>query len=226
MGEKGASREILVQWELTIDTETPQKAAPFLTQISRVMSRYTCPITACMAAAQWGNHSHCCSCLFFSPMIALHELSRGRRGFDIKSSLQIVIFSVPGWLVRDFVSFRSRCWGSCIESFLAPSSQCSWGDIGRHSGLWIPTQISRNWQSPFWLWDTKPGVPRQCQKSTSLLSSLLCPRGGRLVWSVKNKVVPALWGVKRLGVQALTWNSSYKMYFLSCNVLYFSCSPI
>lgn len=45
----------------------------------------------------------------FSPMIALHELSRGRRGFDIKLSLQIMFFSVPGWLVRDFVSFRSCC---------------------------------------------------------------------------------------------------------------------
>lgn len=57
-GEKGASQEMLVQCKLTIDTETPQKAAPFLTQISRVMSRYMCPVTACTAAAQWGNGSH------------------------------------------------------------------------------------------------------------------------------------------------------------------------
>lgn len=38
----------------------------------------------------------------FTPMISLQELFWGRRGFDIKSSLQIMFFSLPGCLERDF----------------------------------------------------------------------------------------------------------------------------
>jgi len=61
--------------------------------ISRVRSRYTCLVTACAAAAQWGNCSHGLLLSFFPPMISLQELSWARRGFDIKSSLQIMFFS-------------------------------------------------------------------------------------------------------------------------------------
>lgn len=93
---------MLVQCKLMIDTETAQKAALLLTEISYVMSRYTCPITACTAAAQWGNRSHGLLLFLFSPLISLRELFWGRRGFDIKSSLQIMFFSLPGWLARDF----------------------------------------------------------------------------------------------------------------------------
>lgn len=141
-------------------------------QFSHVMSRYMCPVTACTAQRS-GEIVHMGSSSLFFP----HDLfQRALLGQIILNHLQIMFFSLPRWLARDFVSFRSRCWGSCIESILASSSQCNWGHC---SGLWIPTQISRNCRSPSQLWDTKAWSPKAVPKQQISSEQPSASQGGQ-----------------------------------------------
>lgn len=207
---------MLVQCELTIDTETLQKA-----DRSAVWWAGTCVLS--LPAWQQRNRSHGLLLSFF-PLWFLSESSTGAEEALILNHL----FRSCSFPCQDSWRGILSPFGHAAE---APASNLSWhlphsiaGDIAQVYG-----SLPRFPETGSLLLSCKvqkPGVPRQCQNSRSLLSSLLRPRGDRLVWSVKNKVMPAPWGVKWLGVQALTWNSLYKMCFLSCSVLYFSCPPI
>lgn len=169
---------MLVQCELTIDTETLQKAAPLLTQICQVMSMYRCPITACRAAAQWGNRSHGLLLSLLAPWFLFKSSSGAEEALILNHLFRSCFSPCQGVWRGIFISFWSCCWGSCIESFLAPPRSVAGGIAQVYGSLpRFPETGSLLLSCEM----QKPGVPRQCQTSRSLLSSLLRPRGNRLV---------------------------------------------
>ena len=160
---------MLVQWELTADAESPQKAGRSAgwgagTRVSSLPARQQ----RSGEIVPMGSSS-----LFFPPWF-LSKNSPGPEEVLILNHLFRSCFfpSQSGW--RGILS----PFGHTAE---APASNLSWhlahsvaGDVAQaygslprfpETGRLLSCEVQ------------KPGVPRQCQNSRSLLSSLLCPRG-------------------------------------------------